>query len=98
VDEHKRRVWRRLIESVDAFRRGGFDLPKLVANLHGLVHATELHDAQLLAQWRELAIEIDFEVHMVGEGWPPGKELDEALSEFRAWAQRALDGTDNQRT
>jgi hypothetical protein len=83
---------------VDAFRRGELDLIRLAANLHGLVNATELHDAQLLAEWHEPTMEIDFQVHMVGERWPPGEELDEALTEFRALAQRVLDGTDDQPT
>jgi hypothetical protein len=51
VDEHQRRVWTRMIESVDAFRADHFDLRKLVQDLQGLLGAADLHDRHLVNEW-----------------------------------------------
>jgi hypothetical protein len=37
VDEHQRRLWARMAESVDGYRAAGMDLRKLVQDLRGLI-------------------------------------------------------------
>jgi hypothetical protein len=87
-----------MIDSVDAFRAGEMDLSQLVAELHGLVDAADVQDAHLLSEWRDHAIDLDFELHMESEGWPQGEDLDHLLSGFRVWARRVLAATGDERT
>jgi hypothetical protein len=103
VDEHQRRVWMRMIKSVDAFRAGDVDLRKLVADLQGLLGAADLHDTDLINEWWNHAAPIDMELELRTEAWaPPGLASDDnlgrVLGDFEAWARSVLAATDHERT
>jgi hypothetical protein len=103
MDDHQRRVWGRMIESIDAYRAGQFDLRKLVVDLQGLLGAVELHDDHLVREWWNHEAPIDMELELRTEAWAPegsasDQALDRALSDFQTWARQVLDSTDGERT
>jgi hypothetical protein len=103
MDDHQRRVWARMIESVDAYRAGHFDLRKLVVDLQGLLGAADLHDAHLVNEWWDHEAPIDMELELRTEAWAPegsasDEALDRAMSDFETWAREVLDSTDSARS
>jgi hypothetical protein len=103
VDDHQRRVWRTMIEVIDAYESGAIALQKLASDLRGLLGAADLHDQTLVTEFWNYFVEIDMELELRTEGWaPPGSSSDERLNEalrvYRRWAEQVLSETDNLRT
>jgi hypothetical protein len=48
MDDHQRRIWRRMIDQIDQYRTGDLSLSRLVTNLEGLLDASETRNANLL--------------------------------------------------
>ena len=92
-----------MIESIDAYRSGDFDLRKLVVDLQGLLGAADLYDSRLVAEWWNHQAPIDMELELRTEAWASAgsasdADLDRALSEFQSWARDVLGSTDHERT
>jgi hypothetical protein len=83
MDEHQRRVWGRLLEEVDAFKRGELTVGQLNSSLNGLVSAADIHDEELLREFWErrnyLFCEIAPQWFDSDESIPGGE------ADFRAW-------------
>jgi len=103
MDEHQRRVWARMVESIDSYRAGRMDLGKLVSDLRGLMGAADLHNESLIHAFWNHEAPIEMELELRTEPWAPANsasddELDRAIGAFRAWALDTLASTDDQRT
>jgi hypothetical protein len=102
VDEHERRVWSRMIASIDAYRAGDLTLAKLVPDLQGLLGAADLHDTRIINEFWDHTAPIDMELELRTEAWAPkgsasDEHLDRALDAFEVWARSVLDSTDQAR-
>jgi hypothetical protein len=103
MNEHQRRVWERMVESIDSYRAGRVNLGKLVSDLRGLMGAADLHDESLIDAFWNHEAPIDMELELRTEPWAPADSasdagLDRAIEGFRAWALDTLASTDDQRT
>jgi hypothetical protein len=103
VDDHQRRVFKRMLDEVDAFDGSTSDLARLAKNLRGLIDAADLHERALMDAFWSHFQEIDMELELRTEEWAPaGSANDERLragiATFRAWAQSALDDSGSDRS
>ena len=104
MDEQERRVWRRMIETLDRYDSGSIDLAKLADDLQGLVAASDLHDEQLIDGFWAHFQEIEMVLELRTEEWAPPESdasdarLQDGVDEFRAWVSSVLADTDYRRT
>jgi hypothetical protein len=103
VDDHQRRVWGRMLDSLDAYDAGIIDLAKLSSDLKGLLGAADLHDESLVTDFWDHFAEIEMELELRTEGWAPAgsssdERLKEALGGYRQWVQAVLSDANDQRS
>src|SRR5262245_13487517 len=83
MDEHQRRVWARLLEEVDAFKRGELTIGQLNSNLRGLVAAADIHDEGLLNEYWTLRTDLFLEI--APEWFDSRESIPGGEARFRAW-------------
>jgi hypothetical protein len=98
MDEHQRRVWAQIPVEIDRYRHNEVSLGRLVANLGGLLGATDLHDQTLVGDfWNHLA-PIDAEHELRTQPWAPvgsasDDNLDAVLTAMSEWALQTIEHT-----
>jgi hypothetical protein len=98
MDEHQHRVWTQIPIEIDHYRNNEMSLERLVANLRGLLDATDLHHQNLVDEFRDRLAPIDGENELRTQPWaPPGSasddNLDAALTAMRHWALQVTEQT-----
>jgi hypothetical protein len=60
MNEHQHRVWLRMLEMIESYRKGAVSFPQLVGELEGALDAGEFRDAALIEKfydfWQPLEI------------------------------------------
>ena len=88
MDEHQRRVWARLPEEVDAFKRGELTIGELNSNLGGLVGAADIHDEDLLNEYWNLRNDLFLEI--APQWFDSSEPIPGGEARFRAWVADVL--------
>ena len=96
MDEHQRRVWARLLDEVDAFKRGKLTIGQLNANLGGLIGAADIQDEQLLNDYWDRRNDLFLEI--APEWFDADRPVPRGEAQFRAWVTDVLARTGDDRT
>ena len=64
MDQHQRRIWGRMLESLDSYDEGKIDLSTLASQLKGFLEASDLRSERLVCDFQNHIADISEELRL----------------------------------